>query len=284
MSLLNGSATKAQEVLNLCLASESPEFQAKIYQIINLSGLEPNDPMFLVLALTGQMRVFLEAAPEELGQLLNKWKIQSADSLAEIYSAVSLVQQTQQEQVEAIKGELESVSQKCVSDFKEAGMTTVGAIAEANSETLSQVQQTQRQIEELESELAQLNAKFDAREQKSVKSMNDVVKWAENITQKQEKVNLQINQSASGINKIQRSKIWLKIADAFWSLPALLIFTFILMGGTWLTASKKYNDSISIFGRELVEWNVDRINNCRETNNPKCTFWIVPPGSPERNE
>ena len=56
------------------------------------------------------------------------------------------------------------------------------------------------------------------------------------------------------------------------------------MGGTWLTASKKYNDSISIFGRELIEWNVDRIYNCRETDNPKCTFWIVPPGSPERNE
>ena len=51
------------------MSSESPEVRAKVYEIINLSGLEPDDPMFLLLALTVQMRVFLETAPTELSKL-----------------------------------------------------------------------------------------------------------------------------------------------------------------------------------------------------------------------
>jgi hypothetical protein len=78
MSRLNGSGKSAREVLDLYLSAESTEFQAKVYEIVNGSGLEPDDPMFLVLVLTGQMRVFLEAAPLELGQLLSEWKEQSA--------------------------------------------------------------------------------------------------------------------------------------------------------------------------------------------------------------
>jgi hypothetical protein len=145
MSLLNGSAAKAREVLDFCLASESPTVRSKVYEIVNSSGLEPSDPLFLVLVLTGQMRVLLEAAPEQLNQLLINWKQESASSLAEIMSAVSLIKQTQQEQADVIKGELLNVSQQCVSDIKRAGMATTSAIADANSETWSQVQQTQRQ-------------------------------------------------------------------------------------------------------------------------------------------
>lgn len=284
MSLLNGSANKAREVIDFCMANESPELKAKVFEILSRSELEPNDPMFMALLLTGQMRVLLEAAPEQLNQLLSEWKLQNAASLSEISKAISEVKKTQIEQVEAIKGQLEDVSHKCVSDIKEAGMTTVGAIAEANGETLSQVQQTKRQIEELESKLAQLDANFNGREQKSIENMNAFVEWARNITQRQEKVNQQIERSISGIGQIQQNKIWLRIADGFWSIPALVAFGSILVVGTWWIGTRRYNHPNNVFGREVVDWNVDRINNCRETNNPKCTFWIVPPGSPLRNE
>ena len=116
MSLLNGSAAKAREVIDFCLASESTELKARVFEIISRSGLEPDDPMFLVLVLTGQMRVFLEAAPEQLNQLLSEWKLQNAASLSEISNAISEVKKTQIEQVEAIKGQLKDVSHKCVSD------------------------------------------------------------------------------------------------------------------------------------------------------------------------
>ena len=281
MSLLNGNA---REVLDFCLSSESPQIRNKVYEIINLSGLDPSDPMFLVLALTGQMRVFLEAAPAELGELLSEWKSESASSLSEIMSAISMVKETQQEQAEAIKGDLESVSQKCVSDIKEAGMASTSAIAEANQETLNQVQQTKKQNEKLFEEIKILHAEFQADRQKNLKNMNALIEWVGNTTQRQETVNEQIEHSISEIGQIQQNKVWLKIANVFWSFPALVVFGLICIGSTWWLASKRYNHPNNVFGRDIVDWNVDRINHCRETKNPKCTFWIVPPGSPERKE
>jgi hypothetical protein len=286
MSLLNGhnDGAKAREVLDFCLSNESPDLRAKVYEIIGRSGLDPSDPMFLVLALTGQMRVFLEAAPADLNQLLSEWKQESASSLSKIDSAISLVKQTQLEQAEAIRANMEAVSQKYIAEMKQVGMDSNSAIALANSETLEQIQQTKKQNQDLKSKLTELDAKFDAREQKSIENMNALIAWVNKTTQRQEAVNQQISRSVSGIDQIQRNKVWLKIADVFWSLPALIVGTSIAICGTWMIAYQKYNSPNTVFGRDVVNWNVDRINHCRETNNPKCTFWIVPPGSPERNE
>jgi hypothetical protein len=278
MSLLNGhnDGAKAREVLDFCLSNESPEFQAKVYEIIGRSGLDPSDPMFLVLALTGQMRVFLEAAPADLNQLLSEWKQESASSLFEITEAIALVKQTNLEQAEAIRSNMEAVSQKYIAEMKQVGMDSTSAIAEANSETLEQIQQTKKQNEDLKSKLTELDAKFDAREQKSIENMNALIAWVNKTTQKQEAVNQQIARSVSGIDQIQRNKIWLKIADGFWSLPALITGISIAVGGTWIFAYKQFNSPNTVFGRNLVELNVDRINHCFETNNSKCTF-IMPP-------
>ena len=277
MSLSDGNGNgvgkaKAKEVLNLCLSSESPEFQAKVYEIVALSGLDPNDPMFLVLALTGQIRVFLEAAPKDLGRLLTDWQRESAKSLSELMSAISLVKDTQQEQALVIKENLSEVSQQCVSDIKEAGMATVGAIADANGETLDRVQQTEKRVENLAEKLAMIDAKFDERERRNIDSANDVVKWANSTSTRLEKVNHQVGELTTEIAEIQRNKVWLRIADCFWSVPALAAIMLISMGSTWWVASKKYNDSNSVFGREIVSWSIDRIINCQKTSNPKSVF------------
>lgn len=284
MSLLNGSAVKAREVLDFCMANESPELKAKVFEIISLSGLEPNDPMFMTLLLTGQIRVFLEATQEELSQLLNEWKKQSTNSLSEIYSAISQIKQTQLEQASAIKENLETVSQKCVSDIKEAGMSTVGAIAEANSETLEQVQNNKKQVEDLSAKLEELDAKLDERERKRIENANSVTKWANSTTQKQAKVNEQVAVLTSEIAKIQRNKVWLKIADVFWSIPALITFGLVLIGGTWWFTSRGYYKPTTVFARDILDWNLDRIVHCQKTDNPKCTVWIVHPNSPLRNK
>lgn len=276
MSLLNGNAVKAREILDYCLSNESSNVRSKVYEIIERSGLEPDDPLFLVLVLTGQMRVFLEAAPADLNQLLSEWKQESASNLSKIDSAISLVKQTQLEQAEAIRENMEAVSQQYIADMKQVGMDSTSAIADANSETLEQIQQTKKQNEDLEFKLTKLDAKFDAREQKSIENMNALIAWVNKTTQKQEAVNQQIARSVSGIDQIQRNKIWLKIADGFWSLPALLVLGLIWSGGTWMIAYQKYNSPNAVFGRNLVELNIDRINNCFKTNNPKCTF-IMPP-------
>lgn len=284
MNLLNGSSVKAKEVLDYCMASESPELKAKVWEIVSLSGLEPNDPMFLALLLTGQMRVLLEAAPLELNQLLSEWKQQSANSLSEITTAIERVKQMQQHQAETIKEDLSSVSQKCVADIKEAGMATVSAIAQANSENFERAAKIEKQNEELKKEIIALHAQVKAERQQNTESIKAVADWVERTTRRQETVNQQITKSISEVGKIQRNKVWLRIADGLYCFPVLVIGISIIMGGTWWAASRKYNRTIHVFGRNLVTWNVDRFDHCFETENPKCTVWIVPPDSPQRQE
>jgi hypothetical protein len=225
MSLLNGhnDSAGAREVLDFCLSNESPELTAKVYEIIGRSGLDPSDPMFLVLALTGQMRVFLEAAPADLNQLLSEWKQESASSLFEITSAIAKLKQASLEQAEAIRANMEAVSLGYIASMKQVGMDSTSAIADANSETLEQVQRTQRQNEELLKSVKMLDAKIEADTQKSIENMNALIAWVNKTTQKQEAVNQQIALSVSGIDQIQRNKVWLKIADVFWSFPALVV-------------------------------------------------------------
>ena len=234
MSLLNG---KAREVLDFCLSSESPQVRSKVYEIINLSGLEPDDPMFLVLALTGQMRVFLEAAPADLGQLLTEWKAHNAESLSEIYAAISLVQETQQKQAEAIKENLQSVSQKCVSDIKEAGMATTSAIAEANNETLNQVRQLKKQTEDLYDEVIAMRSTIEADKRKNYQVSKSLLDEVEQTTRGFKKVNARIDNSISTVKQLQKNATWLKLADAVASFPALIIVGLFSLGLGWWMSS-----------------------------------------------
>ena len=284
MSLLNGSSVKAKEVLDYCMASESPELRAKVWEIVSLSGLEPNDPMFLTLLLTGQMRVLMEAAPAEFNRLLSEWKIESAASLSLISNAVSEVKKTQIEQADSIKENMEAVSNKCVSDIKEAGMSTVSAIASANNETLEQVNKNKKQNEELSIKLTTLQAEICAEREKNIDSMNALIGWVNKTSEQLKLTQQQIQDSHSNLRLLQSKTFWLKWADWFAPIWALAIVggTSFLVGG-WLM-SQKYNGTLERFGRNIVDWNTDRIVNCQKTNNPKCTVWIVHPDSPLRNE
>ncbi|MGL6338213.1 MAG: DUF6753 family protein [Waterburya sp.] len=281
MSLLNGhnDGAKAREVLDFCLSNESPELRAKVYEIIGRSGLDPSDPMFLVLALTGQMRVFLEAAPADLNHLLSEWKQESASSLSKIDSAISLVKHTQLEQAEAIRANMEAVSHKYIASMKQVGMDSTSAIAQANSETLEQVQQTKKQNQDLKSKLTELDAKFDAREQKSIENMNALIGWVNKTTNEFKLTHQQIDASYSALQKLQRKTLWLKLADWYSPLSALVIVgvACFLFGG--LLTFQKYNTPLDQLGRNIISWNTDRIDHCFGTNNPKCTLWIEDPDS-----
>ncbi len=274
MSRLNG---KASEVLDAILSLESPEVRAKVYEIINVSGLEADDPMFLILALTGQMRVFLEAAPAELSMLLTEWKEKSASSLDEIKSAISRVKDTQLQQAQTIAENIEIVSNQCVEDIKEAGMAATSAIAEANSETLAQAKSARNETRELKEEILRLRAGVEADRKKNETVLKALLEGTgQNVRELKQAVR-EVHHSGAVIKKLQQDTVWIKLADWISPLWALLIAGLIGFGVSWRLQSIKYNSTINVLGREIMGWNLDRLIKCRNDKNPKCTFWIVPP-------
>ena len=280
MSLLDGNdgnGARAREILDFCLSTESPELRAKVYEIIGRSGLDPSDPMFLVLALTGQMRVFLEAAPLELNLLLENWKNQSASSLSEITEAIAFVKQASLEQAEAIRENMEAVSQKYIAEMKQVSMDSTSAIAEANGETLEQVGQTKQQIEQLVEKVTALQANLNADGQKSIKSKQAFVEWVGLTTRELNEIRQKLDHSHSAIERLQLKTFWLKWAEWFSPLLALTIVGGAgLLAGGWLTY-QKYNTPIEKLGRNLIELNIDRYLKCSDDRNPKCTFLMYEP-------
>ena len=274
MSRLN---SKTSEVLDAILSLESPEVRAKVYEIINVSGLEADDPMFLILALTGQMRVFLEAAPADLSKLLTDWKESNARSLSEIYNAISLIKETQQQQADTLKNNLEIVSNRCVSDIKEAGMAATSAIAQANSETLAQARQARTEAEELKEEVKALRASVEADRKKNEVVLKSLLERIGQTTKGLSTAVVEIDNSGAAIKKLQRDTVWVKLTDWFSPLLALVVVGMMGFGVGWHLMSIKYNDSLNVFGRNLMKWNNDRIIKCIDDKNPKCTVWIVPP-------
>lgn len=273
----DGNGAVARDILDFCLSNEPPELKAKVYEIIGRSGLDPSDPMFLVLALTGQMRVFLEAAPVELNQLLSEWKNQSASSLSEIATSISLMKQASTEQAEAIRENMEAVSLGYVTEIKQAGMATTSAIAEANSETLNRVGQTKQQSERILEKLTALGLNLEANEQRSDKSKQAFVDWVGRTTLELNRIAQELRSSSSAIERLQQKTFWLKWADWFSPLLALTIVGGAgFLAGVWLTY-QKYNGYVDELGRDIMSWNLARLVECRNDNNPECTFTIVPP-------
>ena len=274
MSKLNG---KASAVLDACLSSESPEVRAKVYEIINVSGLEADDPMFLILALTGQMRVFLEAAPAELSKLLTDWKTQNARSLEEIIDAIERIKETQQQQADSIKKNLEQVSNKSVSDIKEAGMAATSAIAEANSETLAKARQASHETEQLKKEIKALRASLEAERQKNNEILRALLERTGQTMRGLDTAVVEINNSGAAIKKLQRNTIWVKLTDWVSPVVALTLVGTIGFGLGLRMPEYQYHSSLKLSGRELMGWNEARLIKCRKDLNPKCTIWILPP-------
>ena len=274
MSKLNGNASA---VLDACLSSESPEVRAKVYEIINVSGLEADDPMFLILALTGQMRVFLEAAPAELSKLLTDWKAHNARSLSEIIDAIERIKETQQQQADSLAQNIEIVSNQCVEDIKEAGMAATSAIASANSETLAQAKNARTETEQLKEEIKALRAVVEADRQTNEVVLKHLLEQTGQNIKELKQAGREVNRSGAAIKKLQQDTVWIKLADWISPLWALLVAGLIGFGVCWQLMSIKYNNSLNVYGRKLMSWNRDRLVKCMNDKNPKCTFWIVPP-------
>lgn len=267
---------KTKEVLDACLSGESPSVKAKVYEIIAISDLDPSDPMFLVLALTGQMRVLLEAGEADLNRLLNEWKSQASNSFEEIERAIDLVQRTQQQQADTIKHKLDAVSADCVRDIKEVGMAAVGAISEANRETIKQARDAVVEARRLKDEVLSALSAVEEDLEKQRQEFADLSEKIEVSKQGMERGSAQMHRAYVGIKNLQKNIVWLKLTEWFSPLTALSIALLLGAGGGWWAMSLRYNDWSNVLGRNLVNWNLDRLAKCKEDDNPKCTIWIVP--------
>lgn len=156
-------------------------------------------------------------------------------------------------------------------------MAATGAIAEANIETLAQAKLATQRAIDLKDEVVTLRTSVEADRQTNINVLEVLIGRIGQSTKGLETAISQINSANTAITRLQQNTTWIKFTEWFSPLAALVIALSIGAGGSWWLMSLKYNDSLNVIGRDLVNWNADRIFKCREDNNPKCTIWVVPP-------
>ena len=274
MNKLNG---KAKALLDSCLSAESPESKAKIYEIIALSGLDATDPMFLVLALTGQLRVLLETAPADLSQLLAEWKLQLIESIQEIKKTTRSLELTQQSQAEVVRGNLEQLTEGYAQKIKRVGMATVSAISEANNETLKQANVAVLNTTQMNAEVVKLTESVEQSRIENAQAIRALLERVNSPIQTLQTVTREVNKANSQIQSLQDNAMLITALRWFSPLLALaLVGVCGVWSGVWLMGSK-IDEPTEEFGRNLVLWNTEQIRDCRLDVKPKCTLWISQP-------
>lgn len=181
------------------------------------------------------------------------------------------------EQAEAIIKSLIQVAKAATADIQKSGMATTSAIAEANSEVLSKSKETVIEAQALKDQLTDLLTRVNEDRQTNKDVLENLIGRIGQSTKGLETALVKINGANTAITRLQQNTKWIKITEWFSPLAALVIALSIGAGGSWWLMSLKYNDSLNVIGRDLVNWNGERIFKCREDNNPKCTIWVVPP-------
>lgn len=82
---------KTQDLLDVVLEGKTEEFRRRVLDLVVKTGLEADDPIFLVLLATGRLEVLLEESPLALERLFKGWT-------SEIKRSLDLVEQVTLEQ------------------------------------------------------------------------------------------------------------------------------------------------------------------------------------------
>ena len=237
---MNLPKSKAEEVLNFCLHDESAEMKTKVYEILSLSGIQANDPMFLVLALTGQMRIFFETAPAELNQLLDEWKSQNHESMAELLEVISQVKVSQKKQREVIQQSIEEINFKGINSIKAINQSLVAEILSTNTEITLDAKKIAQELTEIYTQI-----KSDRKD--NIKIMESLIKGISKTYKDLDQINLQLQDSISSLEKVRvyRSRNWIIKAAAILTAFLIIFGSLIDFGILTIQKPKRSNSTDS---------------------------------------
>jgi hypothetical protein len=76
-------------LLDLAIRGKDDAFKARVWEIVVQTGIDPDDPAFLMLVATGRLEVLLEDSPQEMETMFDQWQTQLYDRL-QTYEKVAI--------------------------------------------------------------------------------------------------------------------------------------------------------------------------------------------------
>lgn len=68
-------------LLDLAIRGKDDAFKARVWEIVVQTGLDPDDPAFLMMIATGRLQVLLEDSPKEMEAIFDQWQTQLYEHL-----------------------------------------------------------------------------------------------------------------------------------------------------------------------------------------------------------
>lgn len=235
---------KAKTAIDRALEHRPDAFRAKVLDMTLKNHWDVDDPAFLILLATGEMRVLMEEHPAQFEALMNRVFKQAESQFLSMHEKVLAALSSSELAAQALEqriGEVEQILQQ----------ERVKLIGDQQTISTRLETATQEQIELLESKAKQLTAEG----------------FAISRTQAQEQV-------AVIAQQLRQVHYWQTV---LWACGVVLALVGVAAWGGWFT--RGLVDQNSLWG-DLQRWNRDHLRECIKKKTNTCNIHMEVPKHP----
>ena len=239
---------KATAAIDRALEHRHDAFRAKVLDLTLKNQWDVDDPAFLIVLSTGEMRVLMEEHPAKFEQLMNRVFKQAESQFLSMQEKVMAVLSSTELAALELERRVEEVERLLSQAHDELAdrLTT-----EQQAMIVRLEGATKRQIEMLETKAEQLSAQGFAASRTQAKDLVSAI-----------------------AKQMRQVHYW---ETVFWACGAALILVSLSAMGGW--RARGLADQNSIWG-DLQRWNQDHLQACLDAKTPTCNIHIEVPDHP----
>ena len=235
---------KAKAAIDRALEHRHDGFRAKVLDMTLKNQWDVDDPAFLILLSTGEMRVLMEEHPVKFEQLMNRVFKQAESQFLSMHEKVMAALDSSELAAQALARRVEEVEQ-LLSSERSALMT------EQQAMVVRLEGATKRQIDVLEAKASQLTAQG----------------FAVSRTQAKDQV-------AAIAKQMRQVHYW---ETVFWACTAAVALVGVSVLGGWQMRGLAERNS---FWGDVQRWNRDHVRECIKVKETTCNIHIEVPDHP----
>ena len=247
-SQLKAYRAKAKSAIDRALEHRNDAFRAKVLDLTLKNHWDVDDPAFLIVLSTGEMRVLMEEHPAKFEQLMNRVFRQAESQFLSMQEKVMAVLSSTELAAQALERRVDEVERLLSQAHDELAdrLTT-----EQQAMIVQLDGATKRQIEVLEAKAVQLSAQGFAASRTQAKDLVTAI-----------------------AKQMRQVHYW---ETVFWACSAAVLLVGLSGIGGWQMRGLADHNS---FWGDVQRWNRDHVRECIKAEQTTCNIHIEVPDHP----
>ena len=247
-SQLKAYRAKAKSAIDRALEHRNDAFRAKVLDLTLKNHWDVDDPAFLIVLSTGEMRVLMEEHPEKFEQLMNRVFRQAESQFLSMHEKVMAVLSSTELAAQALERRVDEV-ERLLSQAHDELADKLTTEQQAMMVRLDRA--TKRQIEVLEAKAVQLSAQGFAASRTQAKDLVSAI-----------------------AKQMRQVHYW---ETVFWACGVAGVLVSISWVSGWQMRGLADHNS---FWGDVQRWNRDHVRECIKAEQNTCNIHIEVPDHP----